>query len=325
MTPEIRALLSKIQGTDPESVAMLTQFAQAVQGEPFRKGIMNGMTANFFTQLDYTGETTIELALDPLVPGTEKEFVGFTVPGCGYLPQRNIEPDVTHINTYYVANTLDWCIHTEKNSRFNLFDRYMQIFQDGISTKISNDAWHLVLAAGVSRGIIAFDSLATTGYFTKRLVSMMKVVMRRNGGGNSGSMNRSRLTDLFLSPEALEGMRNWGVDQADDFTRREIYTAGDDVSRVFGVNLHPLDELGVGKEYQDYYTTDLSGPLPGTKQEIVVGLDLSMADSFLMPVSEPLMVMPRTDLLPQFRAGLVGRTRFGLAVLDSRRVLLGAL
>lgn len=30
------------------------------------------------------------------------------------------------------------------------------------------------------------------------------------------------LTDIYMSPEALEDIRNWGVDQIDDIMRREI-------------------------------------------------------------------------------------------------------
>ena len=79
-----------------------------------------------------------------------------------------------------------------------------------------------------------------------RLVSLLKTVMRRNGGGNSASNNRGLLTDLYVSPEAMEDIRNWGVDQVDEVTRREIYTAADGSVKqdIFGVNLHDLDELG---------------------------------------------------------------------------------
>ena len=87
---------------------------------------------------------------------------------------------------------------------------------------------------------------ATEGQFSKRLVSLLKTVMRRNGGGNSASNNRGQLTDLYVSPDAMEDIRNWGVDQVAEVTRREIYTApegGAPITRIFGVNLHDLDEI----------------------------------------------------------------------------------
>jgi hypothetical protein len=160
----------------------------------------------------------------------------------------------------------------------------------------------------------------------------MKTVMRRNGGGNSASNNRGMLTDLYVSPEAMEDIRNWGLDQVDEVTRREIYTAADgSVNRVFGINLHDLDELGEGQEYQLFFSNVLGGVLPqnysGTddKVELVVGLDLRKRDSFIMPVREQVQIFEDDTLHRQKRAGFYGWSEQGFAVLDNRRVLLGAL
>jgi hypothetical protein len=191
---------------------------------------------------------------------------------------------------------------------------------------MNDDAWHVLLAAGVGRNIVVYDSDAGANQFTKRLISLMKTVMRRNGGGNSTSQNRGTLTDLYLSPEAIEDMRNWNVDQVDEVTRREIYTAADGtLNRVFGVNLHDLDELGVGMEYQLFYEDVLNGTLPGGDSEIVVGLDLSKDDAFMMPVREEVSIFEDPTLHRQRRMGWYGFGEWGFGVLDNRRVILGSL
>jgi len=82
--------------------------------------------------------------------------------------------------------------------------------------KINDDCWHTILAAGVDRNILVYDNDAAAGQFTKRLVSLLKIVMRRNAGGNSASLKRGQLTDVYLSPEGVEDMRNWGIDQIDE-------------------------------------------------------------------------------------------------------------
>ena len=154
----------------------------------------------------------------------------------------------------------------------------------------------------------------------------MKVVMRRNGGGNSSSINRGQLTDLYISPEAEEDIRNFGVDELDEVSRREVITQeGGLLARMFGVNLHVLDELGDGQEYNDYYLGDLSGTLPAGKQEIVVGLDLTNRDSFVMPVRQGVQIWEDPTLHRQRRAGMYGWAEQGFAALDTRRTLLGAL
>ena len=155
----------------------------------------------------------------------------------------------------------------------------------------------------------------------------MKTVMRRNGGGNSSSNNRGQLTDLYVSPEAMEDLRNWGIDQVDEVTRREIYVADDGagvVNRVFGVNLHDLDELGEGQEYQLFFENVLSGTLSGDA-ELVVGLDLRKRDSYIMPVREGVQIYEDDTLHRQKRAGFYGWAEQGFAVLDNRRVILGSL
>jgi hypothetical protein len=191
---------------------------------------------------------------------------------------------------------------------------------------MNDDGWHTLLAAGVDRNIVVYDSDAASGQFTKRLVSLMKTVMRRNGGGNSASNNRGMLTDLYVSPESMEDIRNWGIDQVDEVTRREIYTAGDGaINRVFGINLHDLDELGEGQEYQLFYSSVLNGTLPGSDNEVVVGLDLRKRDSFIMPVREEVQIFEDDTLHRQKRAGFYGWAEQGFAVLDNRRVILGSL
>jgi hypothetical protein len=203
----------------------------------------------------------------------------------------------------------------------------MQVMEAGFTKKMNDDGWHTILAAGVDRNILVYDADATAGLFSKRLVSLMQTVMRRNSGGNSASVGRGRLTDIYLSPEALEDIRNWGFDQVDDLTRREIYNApvnGGPVTNVFGVSLHDLDELGEGQQYQSFFLNDLGGAVQGSDLELVVGLDQSTSDSFVMPVKEALQVFEDPTLHRQQRAGYYGFAELGFGVLDNRRVILGS-
>ena len=191
--------------------------------------------------------------------------------------------------------------------------------------KMNDDGWHTLISAGVDRNILVYDPDAAASQFSKRLVSLMKITMRRNGGGNSSSINRGRLTDLFVSPEAIEDIRNWGVDEVDDITRRELITQeGGMLTRIFQVNLHDLDELGDDQEYELFYENDLGGTLPAGDSEIVVGLDMSSDDSFVMPVRAGLQIWEDDTLHRQRRADFYGWAEQGFAVLDNRRVLLGA-
>lgn len=328
-TPELTALLRQAGDYDkPKAFAGQNEFATTL-AEVIREGIMDGnILGGVFEPVPLDGNSTPEFDLHWLAPGTEKEFVAYTIPNHGQIPQRRVEGDYVILPRYDIAGAIDILLKHLRSARYDMASQLVSNLEQQFVVKMNEDGWHVVLAAGVDRNIVVYDSDAAVGQFTKRLVSLMKTVMRRNGGGNSTSTNRSILTDLFTSPEAQEDMRNWGVDQVDEVTRREIYVAGDGtLNRIFNVNLHDLDELGVGQDFQNFYADELNGTMPGGDVEIAVGLDLrNRASTFVMPISEEGVQIYTDETV--HRAGLAawyGRLLdLGFGVLDSRKVILGS-
>lgn len=324
---EQKALLRAIGSNEPaESYAALTEFSQALT-LPLRQGVLSGDNlGNIYETIRLDSNATSEFPLDFLAPGTETDHVAYTIPNQGRIPERHVEGDFVMVPTFDVGNAIDWLLKYARDARWDVVSRATEVMEAGFVKKINDDGWHVLLSAAVDRNILIFDADASAGQFTKRLVSLMKVVMRRNAGGNSTSMNRGMLTDLYVSPEAIEDIRNWGVDQVDEITRREIFTAEDGVvKRIFSVNLHDIDELGVGQEYQQFYLSDLAASLGSGDSELVVGLDLNKNDSFVMPVRAELEVFPDPVLHRQRRAGIYGWMELGMAALDNRRILAGSL
>lgn len=309
------------------AAAAQREFAKALE-LPLRKGVLVGnILGDIFETIAVEAGSTTEFPLDLVSPGLEGEHVAYTNPGHGRIPERSVEGDYVMIPTYTIASSVDYLLRYAREARWDIVARAMQVMEAGFTKKMNDDGWHTLLAAGVDRNILVYDGDATAGLFSKRLVSLMQTVMRRNSGGNSASIGRGRLTDIYVSPEALEDIRNWGFDQVDETTRREIYTAqtgGAPITRIFGVNLRDLDELGEGQEYQSFFVNELGGAVQASDLELVVGLDLSTRDSFVMPVKEQLQVFEDPTLHRQQRAGYYGFAELGFGVLDNRRVILGS-
>ena len=326
-SPELTELLKRSGSANrEESLSASREFAKALE-LPLRQGVLSGnILDGIFEAIRLDPGATPEFPLDFLSPGSERDFVAYTIPNHGRIPERHVEGDYVMVPTYDVGASIDYLLKYARDARWDVVGRAMEVLEAQFTKKMNDDGWHTLLAAGVDRNIVVFDSDADAGQFTKRLVSLMKTVMRRNGGGNSASNNRGLLTDLYVSPEAMEDLRNWNVDQVDEITRREIYTAADGaINRIFGVNLHDLDELGVDQEYQSFYDDTLGATMGGSDTEIVVGLDLRRNDSFIMPVRQEVQIFEDETLHRQKRAGFYGWAELGFAVLDNRRVLLGSL
>ena len=324
---EFIALLRKSGDADLQvATAAQHEFAKALE-LPLRKGVLVGnILGDIFETFTVEPGASTEYPLDLVSPGLEGEHVAYTNPGHGRVPERSVESDYVTIPTYGITSSVDYLIRYARDARWDVAARAMQVMEAGFVKKMNDDGWHTLLAAGVDRNILVYDGDATAGMFSKRLVSLMQTVMRRNAGGNTGSANRGRLTTLYVSPEALEDVRNWGLDQVSDAVRTQIYnTPGEaPVTRIFGVDLRDLDELGEGQEYQTFYQQALGGAVQASDLELVIGLDQTSRDSFIMPMKQPLQVFEDPTLHRQQRIGYYGWAEMGFAVLDNRRVLLGS-
>ena len=298
----------------------------AALGEILRKGNFWGdIASDIFQSFNFTPGQSIEYPLDPIAPGTEKDFVAMSVPKVGAIPNKNIEGDYLQMPTFLVGNGIEWSEKYARDARWDVVSRGMEILEAGFVKKFNDDAWHLILSAGLDRNIVIYNSDMPIGQFSKRLVSLMQTVMRRNGGGNSTSINRFKMTDLYVSPEAIQDIRNWGIDQIPDSVRAQYYTqkAGT-ISDIFGTDFHDLDELGEGQEYQLFYLNDLAGVLAPSTAELVVGLDLETVPAFKNPVVEGITIHPDIMVSRARKQGYWAEREYGLGITDNRPIILGS-
>lgn len=331
-TPEMTALLRRAGSNHYETAcAAQAEMAKALS-LPLQQGVLKGdIASGIFETVKFEPGQSVEFPLDFLAPGTEREFVAYTIPNAGALPQKNVEGDYVMVPTYDVGAAIDWNLKYSRDARWDIVGRAMQVLEAMFVRKNNDDAFHVLLASGAARGTVVSDDQATPGLFTKRLVALMQNTMRRNAGGNSTSLGRGKLTDLYLSPEAHQDILSWDLTQVSDAIRTSIFQSFDSggLARIGGVSLHDLDELGVAQDYEVYFENVLGGTLPGTgaeqKLEIVIGLDLMNKDSFVRPVREEMQVFEDPTFHRSRRAGVYSWASGGWSALDSRRILLGSL
>ena len=327
LNPAFRGILQGLASEDRVTRENHFKAIAAELGPVLRKGVMDGPNGinEIFEADPIAPGSNIEYPLHLLAPGTEKDYVAYTISRTGDMPTRLVQGDKIYLNTYWIGNSIEVDLPYVRDARWNVLDSVASLLMDGLQKKLNDDGWHCLIGAGLDRGILVTDSDAAAGQFSRKLISLMKLAMVRNGGGNVGSMNRTRLTDIYLSHEAIEDIRNWGTGDGGDVTRdRFVADPQGTVEQLYNVRLHPMDEFGVAQEYQDYWTTTLSGTMGASDQEIIIGLDLSRPNTFVMPVKEEFKVFddPNAFIANKMRWYLRGELSF--ATLDSRGVCVGS-
>lgn len=335
-----KALIEKLKlmGHSDKRVAEAAQRAFAEELiHPLRQGVFDrDNLGDIYTPQVIPPGATANYPLDFIRPGEESDWVAYTIAEQGRLPERRVEGSEINIPTFKIGSSIDWDLKFMQESRWDVVKRAIQVYEASFVRKINSDGWRTILTAAADRGLIVSASGAAVltgsnavavtppnqGEFTKELVSRMITAMTRGAGGNG---NAGRLTDLYVSLEAMEAVRAWDTSRIDEFTRREIFVSPEmGLAKIYGTIMHAMTEFGVGQEYQSYLTSVLSFSLPVNTAQFCVGLDLSTRDSFVMPIKEELVTYDDPALYRYQRMGLFGWMRHGFGVLDNRRVLLGA-
>lgn len=303
------------------------EYTEAIN-EPLRDAILAGdIVGNIFEERVLRAGENPEYAKSFITPDNQHQFDAYVFSHVGRISQRQVAGDQVLVPTYPLVNALDCKLSYLRDANWNVMNKMRQVLLAGHVIKKNRDGFAALLSAGAARNVVLTDSLATAGVFSPRLVSLLKTRMARLGGGNTASVNRRILTDLFLSVESSETMRSWDLTQVDDMTRREIFLSDGEsaLTIIYGVRIHPLVEMGAGYEYDNYVKNTLGVSLGG-KTEFCMGIDmLHKSDSFVHPVREQISVRPDPYLHRELKYGEYSIEESGWGVLDNRNILLGAI
>jgi hypothetical protein len=140
-----------------ESLAAVAELAKALE-TPLRKGIMSGdILSGIFEAVNLAPGATPEFPLDFLAPGTEKDFVAYTIPNHGRIPERHVEGDYVMVPTYDIGASIDWLLKYARDARWDVVGRAMEVMRSQFTKKMNDDGWHTLISAGVDRNILVYD------------------------------------------------------------------------------------------------------------------------------------------------------------------------
>ncbi len=314
-------LLRATASQDPVGIAKRQEIVNFVSAA-WRAGVLEpDLLAGIYDRIPLEVGAEAKFPLDLYTTAKQGQYMAFVCPKEGAIPDKVVESDEVWVPTYKIANAISWALEYPRDARWDVIARALEVFSNGFVQKMNDDGWHVILKGAIAN-TVQQDTAATAGIMTRNLISLMQVYMKRLV---SGVQNNGRLTDLYISPEAVADLRSMTYAEVDDVTQRQLITQGEDqLPQLYGVKLHELQQLGVGQEYELYVSSTLSTAHTNSDVENVIGFDLLNRDSFVMPVRENMQMFDDPTLHRGARAGVYGWAEVGFACLDTRRVIRGS-
>jgi hypothetical protein len=283
------------------------------------------------------------------------ELPVWLLPGLGYIAQNFIEGigEEVYIPTFSIDTSADWKITYARDSRIDIPQRAAAKAAKALADYEEECGWRVIIPAATSsfsgKGLLGsrpapiyeIDPASTgAGYLSKELINKMMVGFKRLG---------RTLTDLYVSPEDAADIREWTDTDIDPVTRREIFQAAG-MGVIWNVALHEIQHLGAtglyninsnsseygkfiadgGDVYNNYTldnanVTSADGTVSVLGETQVIGFDLSVNDSLVMPIRKEFEAHDDPTLLRVQKQGFFGWEEVGFACLDSRMLGLGVI
>ena len=334
----------------PEGVAAYRAFAAALTTPILQKIELESIMRQLF-------------AVERLAPGAQAvypvaedfEIPVWVLPGLGYVAQNFIEGigEEVYVPTFTIDASADWKITYARDSRIDIAQRAAARAAKDLANYEEECGWRVIMPAATSsftgKGLLGSrpapiyeiaPSSTGAGYLSKELINKMIVGFKRIG---------RTLTDLYVSPEDAADIREWTDTDIDPVTRREIFQAAG-MGSIWNVRLHEIQHLGAtglyningnssafgkfiadGSEQYNAYqlenpnVTSADGTVGTLGETQVLGFDLSVNDSLVMPIRKEYEAHDDPTLLRVQKQGFFGWAELGFACLDSRMMGMGII
>lgn len=345
-TPEQVELIKAMGSRDANVAREATQAFAAFIGPVVSKVLMQAGTASaVYSDLAYDEDDNPSIPLDLWVGEGEGYTTVWSQNVAGGLPTSNVEGfSELKVATYRLDSAVSMLKRYVRRGRLDVVSKAVERMTNEVLVKQERNAWAVVLRAlaeAQSNGADHIERITGGALTLGGLNSLMTLVKRINTSYAGGTTDSSYgLTDLFVSPEIKGDIRAFAYNAVTNANtdlpagvREEIFrNAG--AQEIYGITMHELVELGVGKKYNTLFNSFYGGTDSGSPDfdqgnsgdEILVGLDLTK-DAFVRPVARNSETGGTFTALPddQFvtradKVGFYGSLEEGRVCLDGRAV-----
>ncbi len=333
------------------------------EGNMKRQAFAAALTTPILQKIELESIMRKLFAVERLGPGAQAvypvaedfEIPVWVLPGLGYVAQNFIEGigEEVYVPTFTIDASADWKITYARDSRVDIASRASARAAKDLANYEEECGWRVIMPAATSafngKGLLGSrpapvyeiaPASTGAGYLSKELINKMIVGFKRTG---------RTLTDLYIAPEDAADIREWTDTDIDPVTRREIFQASG-MGAVWNVTLNEVQHLGAvgqyningngsnfgkfvceaGNTYNSYSLdnaniVDANGVVTTLGETQVLGFDLSVNDSLVMPIRKEYEAHDDPVLLRAQKQGFFGWAEIGFACLDSRMLGMGVI
>ena len=338
----VKAMASRNREVAYEAQMALAEFIGPVLAEVIN---VAPTLSNLFTTFQFNEMDNPSIPLDLYYDITAPDYVkvySTSVPGG--LPTNTVTPTASELKftTYRLDSAVDFDKRYAAKSRLDVVGKSFTRVAQEVLLKQEATSANLVLGSLADASTNGKDhTIAATGSTLKlddfnRLLTLAKRINTAWDGGTPENRIKG-VTDLIMSPEAVEGLRAMAYNPvntaqatagttsipATDEMRNEIYrNAG--IPQFYGISIMEINELGQNQKYTKVWNAANSS----ANADLVIGLDRSRESLFRAVAldsetgSEFTLLADDQYSVRQQKIGYYGSLEEGRMVLDNR-VLTG--
>ena len=349
----IKAMGSRNQIVAREASEAFAAFLGPVVQEVIQQA---GTASGIYQDAPYDEDDSPSYPLD-LYYNESKNFITvWSQNAAGGMPSSHVEGlEELKISTYRLDSAISFNKRYARRARLDVISKAIERMAQEVLVKQERNAWAVALKA-LANASTGDDTLthairSTPGdtAFTLALMNTLLTRMTRineSFAGGTPANPYSRLTDLYMAPERMADIRSFAYNAVGNGNtdlpanvRENVYNAAG-ASEIYGVSLHEMVELGVGKKYCtlfssmggsggsfDLHSSESTHAAFDAADDLMVGFDNSKG-AFLRPIARnaesgsTFVALPddQYNVTRADKAGFYGSLEEGRVCIDARAV-----